>query len=579
MDYPYEIKGGALFTGDGGEWSANVTPITPFSYWQVSFPDIRINKGLKFAKDIVAIKLTFQVEAYVDNADNRSKDDILKDYVSRSVTNGWDVVFSMDMAKVNDILAKQHAEMKKQPGYGGKIDFNHQTQPEKYGKVLYRYNVLAFHVDYGYPKLLFLKNNDKQVQIELPIEKGVYEKYEHYYGDKTPEVQKALNGLAAVLSCEVKETDRYYMLDGDPNKEDVKGEFLRALTSLQITGDLKTTGEVSLCFEKASFSSAIETDLSREFSDALAHYFNEHETHYIINKLSLTKYTVLDDLKPNEFIFRIVPTETKTFLQLFIMTGTRRCLGFVPALDMVPDDYQCCLLVNNRIVFESIIPKTSKSWTFESCKATGKDYLIAKTKSAVMSFDVSLSQFNSYSSSPDGSTSTSESYYATTKSWDFSEIEIKLSGSPDYQLALSYDDKKTFLYTRDVEFCSSSILGTRCSTKTNNSSTEIALNFSGKLNFSVEGKGENQKIKLQIADTNLNVTGNGSGSCSGLANEINKIMKTDVAKTLREELKKIEFDGVSTFLLKNLIFTSDRIDLKTVHIPADLIVFGDFVDK
>ena len=54
---------------------------------------------------------------------------------------------------------------------------------------------------------------------------------------------------------------------------------------------------------------------------------------FIINTLDLNKITTLDDMRPNQFVFKTLITQTykNQILQLFIMTGSRNANDYSQA--------------------------------------------------------------------------------------------------------------------------------------------------------------------------------------------------------------------------------------------------------
>ena len=121
--YEYEVgTNKPLFTDEGKSWSKQVSPITPFSTWEISLPETEINEEIQFDEDSVNIELSFILEARIHDkaavsfqntatslqllaAQSATKQDLLNDMYSQgSALNGWDVVFNMSLDDINRSL-------------------------------------------------------------------------------------------------------------------------------------------------------------------------------------------------------------------------------------------------------------------------------------------------------------------------------------------------------------------------------------------------------------------------------------------------------------------------------------------
>ena len=71
-DYVYNADNSPAFTDHGESWSEDSSKITPFTTWEVSLPDIPINKGIVLNKVTVTVTLSFVVQAMVTTKSNPS---------------------------------------------------------------------------------------------------------------------------------------------------------------------------------------------------------------------------------------------------------------------------------------------------------------------------------------------------------------------------------------------------------------------------------------------------------------------------------------------------------------------------
>src|SRR5687768_11286648 len=201
--YSYNAHDNSPTFSDGGQsWSEGVSRVTPFSIWEISLPNTSTNKGLRFDGDSLTIRLSFVLEARIADAQkvmqrralNRllasglptglaapaaegfrpllaaapalpSADSLLKQmYAQGSCTNGWDVVFNMNLEEINRALKDQYEALKKDTAYKNKIVVN---TSEKYpGDVTV---INRFTIEYGYPLLSFSINNNNTAMLRMEV--------------------------------------------------------------------------------------------------------------------------------------------------------------------------------------------------------------------------------------------------------------------------------------------------------------------------------------------------------------------------------------------------------------------------
>ena len=174
------------FTDGGQTWSQGVNPITPFSTWRLSLPDVALNENIKFGEVTVTVLLRFTFVARITDAFKPSGiprvrvmeiagdvqqapalQDILTSMANRSAVNGWDVVFNMTLSKIQAALNQQYDTLKTKLAYGGKINATSSTQETSHIKIWKK-----FDLQYGYPKLAFQTNDTTNVSLNIPILSG-----------------------------------------------------------------------------------------------------------------------------------------------------------------------------------------------------------------------------------------------------------------------------------------------------------------------------------------------------------------------------------------------------------------------
>ena len=210
--YNYQVEGNSpTFTDGGSSWSEGVSRITPFSTWDISFPDTQTNKGIKFNKDLLTITLSFVLEARIVDAKEMMRlkaakrmgmmlgaaptafmerqmapaprlmalataarpstpDLIAQMYAQGTCTNGWDVVFNMGLDQINSALRDQYESLKTNTTYKNTIPVN---TSETYGNVTV---MKKFIITYGYPLLTFSVNSTNSATLNMEILSGSVQK-------------------------------------------------------------------------------------------------------------------------------------------------------------------------------------------------------------------------------------------------------------------------------------------------------------------------------------------------------------------------------------------------------------------
>lgn len=182
----------------------NISPITPFSKWRISIPDVAFNEGINFGnnttvdvilnlygsyylppnlKKLVAagasqeqLHQAIYAARAVDAAAPAppSKNDILSAmYNGGTIMNGWDAVFNLTESKVNQILANQwNSQNHAGTNFTDNIPLTTFFSPiEKAGG---NTTITQFAMDLGAPEIQFQSNNTTNAQLTMQVEKLFY---------------------------------------------------------------------------------------------------------------------------------------------------------------------------------------------------------------------------------------------------------------------------------------------------------------------------------------------------------------------------------------------------------------------
>lgn len=594
--YSYNANTGQPnFSDDGFSWSEGVSRITPFSTWELSLPPSTTNQGLRFESDLLTIRLSFVLEARIVDALKSSRmrsrmarqaispallgvadpinlpsvDTLLAQmYAQGSCTNGWDVVFNMGLAEINAALKDQYNDLKLNTDYKNVIRV--ETAEEYPGVIV----INRFYIEYGYPLLNFSVNNNNTAVLNMEILKGSVQRCSKI-GDQevcTPAESIAGQTFTAVIPLE--------KANGQVQIDSIKHQVLKV--------------QLNMAEGAFSVSNMNLSDVTKlEFNKALKAYFVSNPVVYLINQLDLTNIPTLEALRPNDFLFKPLQTQSgNQMLQLFIMTGNRAVQNYSLAFlnnipEPLPIGQNSSMIISSALVFRDILPQSLKTngWilTGNNPNDTAKAWTGTFTSASVVG-TVDLSKLNhSTSSSWEGGGSLTEYTYSIPGGNDvsWSLVGTTLSVQANGELLYGGSQKQVLKYNQHacttVYPCFWSC--TNCSDST--LSTDVTVNATGYLPLNVNGDGRNQTIQVVMNQKDITVSGHLSGGgpsgSDDLAAQVNQQIQSQVPQQIKEKLS-LHFDAVSVFALKNLLFPSNNyIQFTRCAVPGDLLLLGNFV--
>ena len=592
------------FSDKGQSWSDGVSRITPFGSWRVDLPKTELNKGLTFKAHTVKLRLCFILKARIVDKPVRtfanltarraapgmeilrtaamsvvtagavrpsSPTLISQMNAQGSTTNGWDIVFNMGLSRINASLRDQYNTLKHAIPYKNTIDAITRTKV-----VEGVWAIKKFHMEYGYPLLTFSVNNDNTVKLQMPIEKG------------------------ALTNC--------IQTGSDPEKCDppisIAGKLLTAIVELaktqgtvQVDGKNHNILKVELDMSQGAFTVdniEISDEEKVELNKAVKAYFAKNPVIYLINRLDLTNIPVLEDMRPNGFLFKVLKTPSESeMLQMFIQTGNRALLN--PTLtflngvsDPLPSGMETSLIVRSKLFFEKILPQsmTKGGWSLEgrsdtgSAKASWAEFTNAPVSASGISLK-DLTQVSTYTS-PRGmsgsSTTTTYAFPNNTVTWNLSGMTLKPTSGGD--MTLSGSKKQTMTIKTTTSFthwpCFSKCTRVSHGSFTNDATSKV----SATVPISVTGDGRDQQIAISMAGQAVTVTGHlaggGPSGSDNLQAQVNQQVKKHVPGQVAGQLN-ISFNTISVFAVKNLLFPSNNyIQFAEAAIPGDMLLLGNF---
>lgn len=619
--YGYNAADNTPTFSDGGKsWSDGVSRVTPFSTWEISFPNTKTNKGLKFNKAQLTIKLSFVLEARVVDAakmaqmraqrrisamaiamprtlraiaptvDSASVTAQLaaaaapalpssttlvnQMFAQGSCTNDWDVVFNMGLEEINNTLKAQYEDLKKNTQYKNTIQVD--TSEDYPGEVTV---INKFTIDYGYPLLNFSINNDNSANLEMEILSGT--------------VQKCSKVGTGPENCE--------------SPESITGETLTAVIQLaKVAGTVEVDGsnhnvlKVQLDMKEGAFSISninLSDATKVEFNKEVKAYFVNNPVIFLINQLDLTTIPTLEALKPNDFIFKPLQTPSgNKMLQLFVMTGGRSALNYSQAFlnnipEPLPQGEKSSMMFRSGLIFSDVLPQSlnNNGWALEGVNPgdTTKAWS-GKLTSASVTGTVDLSPLNHTSSTSSGHGSGSITQYTYSipggndVSWSLNGTTITVQSSG--QLHYGGTQKQTLKYTQKACYSYYPCLF-NCDPSCSNStlSSDVNVNVTATLPMSVGGSGRNQTVQITTESKGVTATGHLSGGgpsgSDDLEAQVNQQIQKQVPQQIANKLS-FSFTPVSVFALKNLLFPANNyITFSSSAVPGDLLLLGNFTQE
>ncbi|MEJ0076463.1 MAG: hypothetical protein WDO17_13615 [Alphaproteobacteria bacterium] len=602
--YEYQLpENTPKFTDKGFSWSEGVSPVTPFSSWQISIPNTMTNKGMVFEEPTVRLSLSFVLKARIKDIHTLrlraqavpTKEELIRAmYAQGSVVNGWDVVYNMALEQINATMAAQYEENKRTHPYGGKIDVNVFTHVA--GNV---YSLVRIRLNYGYPKISFLQNNDKQVKLEMLISSGSVQKCVVIGEKGEPECDEIVEVENVTFAAHVPIGNIKGLVE--PDKPGAQ------------------TFSVVLDFTNGSFD-VTEIELSpaqrAEFSEQVKLYFTNNPVTYIINTLDLSQISTLDAMRPNAFLFRTLTTPANVnILQLYITTGDRPALHYDRANlnncdEPLPYGYQSSMMIGSRLFYGAVLPGSLNlaGWRFEGFAKGGdpanvRDSWYGKYTAGAVRGTLDLNPLHErYDLRP--GMYRENWVWINIHNWWLQKPPIPRlppSGGP---AAFMYDlpwnivgmsilpaqdgrMRLTFFHQAKQDFLSSGGSYKPHPTWTqiiqyqeNQYTTEYNINIDSIVPLTITKSGREQDIHIDVKNVSVEVGGHFSGGGPSNCDNIQAIFNRNVKEQLPPQVKKqldVGFAPISIFALKNLLFpTKNYIDMQDIAAPGDVLLLGNF---
>jgi hypothetical protein len=450
-------------------------------------------------------------------------------------------------------------------------------------------------MNYGYPKIAFLQNNDKQVKVEMVISSG--------------SVQKCVQVGAGEPRCDPPQSVENVTLTAYVPVNKIEGLVKPEREGAQ-------TFSVVLDFTKGSFE-VEQIDLSPEqklaFSEAVKTYFTFNPVTYLINSLDLSKISTLDAMRPNEFRFKTWTTPANVhILQLYITTGNRPALHYDRANlnncdEPLPYGYESSMMISSRLFYREVLPSSLNraGWRLEGFAKGGepsnvRDSWYGKYTSGAVSGTLDLNPlYDSYKSGPNSYTtkwawlkidywpppprfppSGGLAALRYTLDWPISGMAIHPDKDGRMRLKLFHQAKQEFMHSSGVfEYWPGRREIIRWKGESTHT-TEFNIQIDSIVPLTITKSGREQDIRVDITNLSVEVSGHLSGggpsNCDNLEAQFNQNLKNQLPPQVKNQLN-VGFAPISIFALKNLLFpTKNYIDMEGVAAPGDILLLGNF---
>ena len=580
--YLYEVDTNKpLFGTNEGSIANHITNITPFSQWRVSFSDTQTNKGIKLRKDYISLRLKFYVTALLRdprsflftgttalvkrnlasdtllagdvpaNYQTDSLNEVLDQmYEHGSVMNGWDVVFNYTEESINELLEKQYENRKNLPEFFWEI--SKQINSEAIGNVCI---FTEWQITFKAPKIEFLNNNSNSVKVLLDVVSG-YSRRGVFIGEEDIECSEIDYSKIQWQEAQNISPDGY--LEGNVPLAKLEGEVL-------------TENKVIVKLSQGAFlTHDFDVDLNNAtLNMALTEYMQRNNFIYTLGTIDKQDITTLPSLTPTTFLFNTVNTKVgKNILQLYITTtGEKQFFLGLDVDEPIPEGYGCSLMVNTKILWQDIFVGSFKSnnstikVASEAPLNNGKSYWAYATSGDLYG-RIDFGKYNGMIRINGGNTIV----------WKLKGL--KFLPSKNSGIELDYNETQTVLFE----------VWTPLKKKWSREYTDVTIKVTGTQGIEIVGSGLDQKVKIDSNEPDVTIVGtiHHKQGCNCENNEylkqsFDKQLKQQVPEQLAKQIGGIEFEPISLFALKNLLFPGQNIVvLESAYIPGDLAIFGNF---
>ena len=362
--YEYQLPDNTpKFTDRGYSWSEGVSPVTPFSAWQISISPTKTNKGLAFKGTTVRICLSFVLKTRIKDAPPLrlraqtdgtlvvpTKDELILEMSAQgSVVNGWDVVYNMALDQINATMAAQDRREQARTSLLWRQDQRGHA-PSHRGQR---------GPDHALPHELRLSENRVLAEQRQAGQDRDGDQFR-----LGAEMRPGRQQRSAMRSASVRREHHFYRIR--PSQQDRGPGQAGEGWSADLQRDPRLhQGQFRGRADRPE--PRAETRIQRGGEGV----FRFQSRDLLINTLDLSKISTLDAMRPNEFRFKTWTTPANVhILQLFIMTGNRPALHYDRANlnncdEPLPYGYESSMMISSRVFYDAVLASSlnQAGWT------------------------------------------------------------------------------------------------------------------------------------------------------------------------------------------------------------------------
>lgn len=559
------VPGQASAAASGPPASQDESLVTPFSDWEISFPDDATNAGLAFDGPSVSFVLSFHLEAQINPPPGHAQrlmaldggtpggdvPTMLASMAGNSCLLGWDAVFSYSEEKVNEFLAAEYAILKKaDAGHLVIPPRTDKTPPNQQGN----WTETTWSMTLGAPRVQFQSGNNETANVFLDIVAATYEEDLVHPNGERDLIFGPLGTLPAGAS-----------IQGNVNMETA-------------TGTVSTQHAVVIDLASGAWQSPAVGTGNPYFNTFLATQL-AGVTSYSLGTLDVTANPTLAALTPTSFQFNIQATVSgRMLLQLFIVTdGTApKAMSMDHVPEPVPAGQDCSLILSSRVLFQHIVPQSfAQGNSFLQMAGTAPSDTNASWAATATGGSISVPVDLGPSGDNEGNMRVGGPSVI-----DMTGLTVGAGTAPGYSMALAYSG--TAAQNFQIYACSEGHYQGEClGGGWDDDSVAVTTTLSTLLPVAVNGTGQEQELQISVSGTSLTASGAiNSGHCSdgSLQSTLLDAYRTAAGSAIPAAVS-VAFPSLSFFALKNLLFpAANMVNMESpTYAPGDLVILGTFV--
>lgn len=575
MNFLGTVVRGGTSPASAGEPENDQSLVTPFSEWEVSFPDDATNAGLVLTGSRITFTLRFHLVAQINpppvrlavatsgraaasviGSPGRDVPPMLGAMQGQSCLMGWDAVFSYTEDKINAFLAAEYQRLK--GADEGHLVIPLRTDTTTPDPSTGSWYTMTWSMTLGPPMVTFQPGNAQTALVQLDILAATYVETAFAKG----------GGSLPMANVAIP----------PPANASISG----TVDLKTITGSVNTQRQIVLDLAAGSWEQPTVLTGNPSFNQFLALQL-QNVTGYTLGTLDLAPNPITA-LTPTSFRFNVLTTPSgRTLLQLFITTNgttpSQVAMNNNDVPEPVPQDCDCSLIISSAIVFQHLLPE---SFANAGSLLTLSGQVPANSNitwsAAVTAGSIAVPLSINQGAGSEGNIRT------TNDSTNVSMVgaTVSVGSSPNYELLLGNGEGNTVNIPFQVYDCSAGHFEGMClGAEWDDESVDVGATITAQLPVTVTGTGSQQALQISISNDSVQTRADiPDGRCT------DQSFRTAVSDAFRKAagdtippLVNLNFPSISFFALENLLFPEGNVVSMSAgtFVPGDLVILGNFV--